>query len=149
MLNRVETSTVLKFHASWKTKPCARPLATFWYLQDTRTVRSDEAIFLFVAAVPPHGNLTADCLRNWLKSTMTAAGIPDHFTPHTIRAVTTSTAFDADTPLEDILASANWSTSTTFERFYHLGSPQASAPSARAARRTRSSRLRNIRKNIF
>src|ERR1700712_1432786 len=37
-------------------------LATFRYLQDIRTVRSDEAIFLFVAAVPPHGNLTADRL---------------------------------------------------------------------------------------
>jgi len=60
-----------------------------------------------VAAVPPHGNLTADRLRDWLKSMMTAAGIPDHFTPNTIRAVTTSTAFDAGTPLEDILASAN------------------------------------------
>jgi hypothetical protein len=149
MLNRVETSTVLKFHASWKTKPCARPLATFWYLQDTRTVRSDEAIFLFVAAVPPHGNLTADCLRNWLKSTMTAAGIADHFMPHTIRAVTTSTAFNDGTSREDIVASANWSTSTTFERFYHLRSPQASAPPARAARRTRSSRLRNIQMNVF
>jgi integrase len=124
-------------------------LAAFRYLQDTRTVRSDEAIFLFVAAVPPHGNLTADRLRNWFKSTMTAAGIPDQFTPHTVRAVTTWTAFDAGTPLEDIVASANWSTSTTFEGFYHLHSPQASAPSARAARRTRSSRLGNRQKNIF
>jgi hypothetical protein len=30
-------------------------LATVRYLQDTRTVRSDGAIFLFLAAVPPHG----------------------------------------------------------------------------------------------
>jgi hypothetical protein len=80
-----------------------------------------------------HLTAAPDRLRNWLKSTTTAAGIPDHFISYKIRAVTTSTAFDAGIPLEDNLPSANSSTSTMFERFYHLRSPQASAPSARAA----------------
>jgi integrase len=78
-------------------------LATFRYLQDSKQIRPANAIFLFVAANPPHANLTADRLRNWLKAHMLAAGIPVQFTPHSIRAVTTPAAFEAGTLLEAIL----------------------------------------------
>jgi hypothetical protein len=121
-------------------------LATFRYLQDSKQIRPANAIFLFVTANPPHANLTADRLHNWLKETMLAAGIPVQFTPHSIRAVTTSPAFEAGTTLEDILTCAQWSNSTTFERFYHLRS--SGAVVAQPARRLRN-RPKVIRKNIF
>ncbi|GAB5587989.1 hypothetical protein Unana1_02889 [Umbelopsis nana] len=48
---------------------------------------------------------------------MTEAGIKD--TPPSIRAVTTSTAWDTGVPIEEILVAGNWTSETTFERFYH------------------------------
>lgn len=93
-------------------------LHTWKYLRDTKELRNNTSVYLFISATPPHGHLSADRLRNWLKSIMTEAGIKD--TPHSIRAVTTSTAWDTGVPIEEILVAGNWTSETTFERFYHL-----------------------------
>jgi hypothetical protein len=68
-------------------------LATFRYLQDTRTVRSDEAIFLFVAAVPPHGNLLDN---NLVRDVQSHMGRTD-----------TSKLFDSSEYIDDVMETSS------------------------------------------
>jgi hypothetical protein len=92
---------------------------TYNYLEDTKDIHPSTSLYLFISATPPHQDLSNDRLRNWLKSVMASAGI-SIATPHSIRALTTSTAFANGVPIEEILDCANWSTRSTFERFYQL-----------------------------
>lgn len=70
-------------------------LATKRYLSETTVIRPQNSMFLFLSVNPPHQNLSADRLRNWLKNVMMAAGIEQIHTPHSIRAETTTTALES------------------------------------------------------
>ena len=95
-------------------------MSTWRYLVDTKDIRPLESMFLFIRTTEPYGALSGDRLSNWLKGLMAEAGIPAHVLPHSIRAVSTSTAWDAGMSVNDIMACANWSKASTFENFYHL-----------------------------
>jgi hypothetical protein len=53
---------------------------------------------------------------------MAEAGIAAHVLPHSIRAVSTTTVWDAGMSVNDIMACAKLSKASTFENFYHLRS---------------------------
>jgi hypothetical protein len=51
---------------------------------------------------------------------MTNAGVDAQtFKPHSTRAAATSKAKAASVPIQDILNKAGWSSSRTFDKFYH------------------------------
>ena len=47
------------------------------------------------------------------------AGIDIQYTGHSTRAAATSVIADSGVPMENILASADWSSEKTFQKFYH------------------------------
>ena len=58
-------------------------------------------------------------MSRWIRTVLLAAGINSQYTSHSTRSAATSTAADNGVPIEDILAAADWSSETTFEKFYH------------------------------
>ena len=53
------------------------------------------------------------------------------FRPHSTRAAATSKASESSVPLDQIIATAGWSSSSTFAKFYHkpIGANDSSAAS--------------------
>lgn len=76
---------------------------------------------LFVSYVKPHKAVSRDTIRRWVKCVMQSAGIDTSlFTAHSTRSASTSAASLCGLPLEDIIKTAGWSSSSrTFDRFYH------------------------------
>ena len=89
------------------------------YLTDTNTIRHPHAKNLSISSTS-YTNLSPDRLRNWLKLAMQSAGIDPRHSPHSVRAESTTTALEMGASMDDILKCGNWSTKSTFERFYHL-----------------------------
>ena len=75
---------------------------------------------LFLALNQPHRPVSSSTISRWIKSLMTSAGINTaFFGAHSTRAASSSAARKAGLPLAEIMKSAGWSRSSTFERFYH------------------------------
>ena len=75
---------------------------------------------LFIASILPHGPISRDTVSQWIKSTMSQAGIDlSIFTPHSTRSAATSAALRYHVPLSSILATAGWSNADTFRQFYN------------------------------
>ena len=56
----------------------------------------------------------------WFKETLADAGVDTNmFKGHSIQAASASAARAKGVSISDILATAGWSRSSTFERFYH------------------------------
>ena len=75
---------------------------------------------LFLSFQRPH-NLVSRCtLARWLCDVIQEAGIDSAiFKAHSIRAASTSTAAKINLPLSDILKMGDWSSPSTFQRFYY------------------------------
>ena len=75
---------------------------------------------LFLSFQKPFKPLSRQSISRWIRDTLTAAGIDTTvFTPHSVRAASTSAAHTAGVPIQVILATAGWSGVQTFARFYH------------------------------
>ena len=89
------------------------------YLRRTQSLRKGQSQ-LFISYVKPHKAVTCDTIRRWLLTAMATAGINTHvFKAHSTRSAGTSAALRNGTPIKDILNSAQWSSSRTFEQFYN------------------------------
>ena len=74
---------------------------------------------------------------HWIKDTLKAAGVgTEKFTALSTRSASTSHDSMKGVPIADILKVANWSSSSTFERFYHRSSDPSAF--ARAVLQSRS-----------
>ena len=74
---------------------------------------------LFVAVRSPHKPVKAATIGHWLKRVMEAAGVDTKvFTAHSTRGASTSKAHKVGVGTADILQAANWSSVSTFCRFY-------------------------------
>ena len=65
-------------------------------------------------------------LGHWIKDNLKAAGVDTgQFTTRSTRNASTSQAHSKGVPINDILKMVNWSSKSTFEKFYHRtqGSP--------------------------
>ena len=69
---------------------------------------------LFLSYIKPHGPVTSTTLARWVKSTIAEAGIDT-----TKFKASSSAAYEAGVALPDIMEAADWSTSSTFTKFYH------------------------------
>ena len=74
---------------------------------------------LFLSYKKPHEPVTKPTLARWLKSVLDSAGIDiSLYKAHSTRAASTSKAGMAGIRLEEIVKQGNWSSSSTFERYY-------------------------------
>ena len=88
------------------------------YLRRTRSLRGAETK-LFISFVKPHKRVSRDTISRWIRTTMERAGIDiSMFKPHSTRMAATSKAKGASVPIQEILRTAGWSSSGTFDRFY-------------------------------
>ena len=87
------------------------------YLQETRLCRSSQR--LLISYIKPFKAVTSATNGRWIKTVLTQAGIDTNvFTAHSTRSASTSNAAAAAVPVDVILATAGWSTESTFRRFY-------------------------------
>ena len=75
---------------------------------------------LFISFIKPHRPVTSSTVARWLKETLGAAGIDTTiFKAHSVRGASTSAAANSGITTEDILKAADWSTDSSFQRFYY------------------------------
>ena len=75
---------------------------------------------LLLCHAKPNGPASKDTISRWLKQVMTDAGIDTSiFKPHSTRSAATSAAKVADVPLDEIMATAGWRSSSVFAVFYN------------------------------
>ena len=88
--------------------------------QKLRTVQKKGARNpLFLSVRKPHKPVKAATIGHWLKNVMKEAGIDTKvFSAHSTRGASTSKARTVGVSTADILRAANWSSDSTFSRFY-------------------------------
>ena len=75
---------------------------------------------LFIAVRKPHRPVTSTTIGHCLKKVLQQSGIDTSiFTAHSTRGAATSKARVAGVSIPDILKIADWSSASTFTRFYH------------------------------
>ena len=90
------------------------------YINRTKEIRPENCTQFFISFQKPHGPVTSSTIARWVKYVMGAAGLNlDIFTPHSIRAASTSAAARGSVPLDTILATAGWSNEHTFRKYYN------------------------------
>ena len=94
------------------------------YLKATCTIRatipSSKVDPLFISYVKPHKPITAMSLGRWLHTLLKDSGLNTSiFKPHSVRGASTTAAANSSVPLSEILRMADWSSSSTFEKFYY------------------------------
>ena len=74
---------------------------------------------LFVKLQRPHNAVGKSTLARWVKDVLKDAGLNmSIFSPHSIRAASTTAAARKKVPLETILKTAGWSNDNVFRKFY-------------------------------
>ena len=75
---------------------------------------------LLICHCKPHGPASKDTISRWLKQVMLDAGINTSvFKPHSTRSAATSAAKSADVPLNEIMTTAGWRSSSVFAVYYN------------------------------
>lgn len=74
---------------------------------------------LFIACVKPHKPVTSSTISRWVRNLMQASGVDvSTFKSHSTRAASTSAATSLGVSVKDIMKTANWTSESTFKRFY-------------------------------
>ena len=94
------------------------------FLKATRKIRSaipsSKPDPLFISYVKPHKPTSGPSLARWLRSLWKASGVnSDVLKPHSMRGASTTAAANSNVPLSEILKMADWSSPSTFLRFYY------------------------------
>ena len=75
---------------------------------------------LFLSHIWPHRPVTSQRIAHWVKDRLSEAGVDtSRFKAHSVRGAVTSAALNKGVTLGDILQVANWSSDSTFRRFYY------------------------------
>ena len=78
-----------------------------------------EANPLFLSYIKPHRLVTSQRIAHWIKDLLGEAGVDtDTFKAHSVRRASTTAALAKGVSLQDILRTADWSTESTFQKFY-------------------------------
>ena len=86
------------------------------YLERTKNLRNDEK--LLISTIKPHKAATKSTVSRWIKFVMGKARIDTAFKPHSTRAAATSKAKLSGVPIETIIKTAGWSSTSVFAKFY-------------------------------
>ena len=82
---------------------------------------------LFISYIKPHKPVTSQRIAHWIKDLLGRAGIDTSvFKAHSVRGASTTAASNKGVALADILQAADWSSDTTFRRFYYRPTSSAS-----------------------
>ena len=85
---------------------------------DLRTLVQDKNP-LFIACVKPHKPVSSSTISRWIRNLVEKSGIDvSIFKSHSTRAASTSAATKPGVSTRDIIKTANWSSESTFKRFY-------------------------------
>ena len=85
-----------------------------------RNMELDRHQPLFLSYVWLHAPVTSQRIANWLKEILKNAGVDTTvFKTHSVRGASSTAAAEKGVLMEDILCAANWSTDSTFRRFYY------------------------------
>ena len=95
-----------------------------YYLKATRSIRPVIPLSkpdpLFISYVKPHKPISAASLARRLCSLLKASRVNSHiFKAHSVRGAATTAAANSDVPLSEILKMADWSSASTFQKFYY------------------------------
>ena len=89
------------------------------YTQAHTIISCSFASQLFISFVKPDQPVTSSMIARWLKEVIGDAGIDtDVFKAHSVRTVSTAAATMVGISTSEILEAADWSTESTFQRFY-------------------------------
>ena len=92
------------------------------YIHRTRPLRQQskqKLTRLFLSFGKPHHAVVSSTIARWLKTVMAAAGIDiSQFKAHSTRSASTSTAARLGVSTAQILLTADWSSASTFCKFY-------------------------------
>ena len=89
------------------------------YVKRTKGHRAQTDNKLFLTVIKPFKPISRDTLSRWVKLMLRRAGVDmGMFTPHSVRAASSSAAYTCKLPLQTILKTAGWSRESTFRRFY-------------------------------
>ena len=87
------------------------------YIKRTRPLR--KANQLFISYNKPHNHVSKSTISRWVKRVLEEAGVDvEIFKPHSTRAAACSRLKRDGVSLTEILTTAGWSNSRTFEKFY-------------------------------
>lgn len=102
-----------------------------WYVTITGPSRNaanrDE---LFMSLKPPFRSITSSTIGHWIKSVLAESGIDPSFSAHSTRGAAASHALSQGISVDSILKTGDWSSESTFTRFYRRDSLSASLPGA-------------------
>ena len=88
------------------------------YIARTRSLRSGSQ--LLISFVKPYKGVSRDTVTRWVRAITSQAGIDmSVYSPHSTRAASVSAAFKGSVKLQDILATAGWSSAFCFAKFYN------------------------------
>lgn len=88
------------------------------YINRTRSLRSDN--YLFISYCKPHKAVHSSTIARWVKTVLSRASIDTStFKAHSVRSAVTSAALYKGASLKDVLKLADWSSASTFNRFYN------------------------------
>ena len=111
------------FYVSYPEEPILCPVRTLHsYIQRSKDLRKPTSSSnpLFISVRKPHKPVKPATIGHWIRSVMKAAGIDTQiFSAHSTRGAATSKAKAAGVSSAEILKAANWSSISTFCRFYH------------------------------
>jgi len=87
------------------------------YKECTASSRSENSNYLWIRK---HEPVTSRTIARWLRTCLQETGIDANtFKAHSVRGAACSTAAWSGVTISDILNAADWSSETTFQRFYH------------------------------
>ena len=111
------------FYTSFPEEPLLCPVrALNSYIKRSENLRdlSTADNRLFISVRKPHKPVKPSTIGHWIKGYLKGAGIDTQtFSAHSTRGASTSKAKAMGVSSADILRSANWSSESTFCRFYH------------------------------
>lgn len=85
-----------------------------------RITMKQETDKLFLSYVKPYKPVSSQRLAHWLKAVMEEAGVDiSVYSAHSIRGASATSAEKQGVSMNDILKMADWSTESTFRRFYY------------------------------
>lgn len=88
--------------------------------ESTRTLRSGEASQLFLGVTKPHAPVVSSTIARWLKLVLSSSEVDtSYFSAHSTRGAAASTASIAGITTKQIMATADWSSASTFRDFYY------------------------------
>lgn len=88
------------------------------YVSRTAPLRG-QVTSLFITFKKPHAKASKDSVSRWIKTVMKEAGLNTQlYRPHSVRSASSSAASRGGAPIQDILDTAGWASSSVFGKFY-------------------------------